>query len=81
MSTKGSPNGDGPKRGGNPTQSPSAKHICVYLAGNIGKREEHVRQAETLGRLMARKRHLAPLARDDSCCLHRATSYIRKPRF
>ena len=53
MSTKGSPNRDGPERGGNPTQSPSVKHICVYLAGNIGTREEHVRQAETLGRLMA----------------------------
>ena len=55
MSTKGSRNRDGPECGSNPTQSPSAKHICVYLAGNIGTREEHVREAETLGCLMARE--------------------------
>ncbi len=29
------------------------KHICVYLAGNIGHEKRHVEQAETLGRLMA----------------------------
>ena len=28
------------------------KHICVYLAGNIGHEKRHVEQAETLGRLM-----------------------------
>ncbi len=32
------------------------KHICVYLAGNAGNREAHVRQAESLGRLMATER-------------------------
>ncbi len=30
------------------------KHICVFLGGNTGHRKAHVRQAETLGHLMAR---------------------------
>ena len=36
-----------------PSTSNGMKHICVYLAGNIGHEKRHVEQAETLGRLMA----------------------------
>ena len=53
MSTKGSPNSDDFEPGVSPSHPKGMKNICVYLAGNIGYRKAHVRQAETLGRLMA----------------------------
>lgn len=34
-------------------ESPSGKHICVYLGGNLGREQRYIDEADALGRLMA----------------------------
>ncbi len=49
MPDSGLPGKDGP----GPAGPDGMKHICVYLAGNVGHGKAHRQQAESLGRLMA----------------------------
>lgn len=50
-----SSNRDGSERSGKSSRPKGMKNICVFLGGNMGHLKAHVRQAETLGRLMARE--------------------------
>ena len=51
MSTDGTPNRDTERA--SPEGPDEAKHICVYLGGNLGREQRYIDEAITLGRLMA----------------------------